>query len=61
MITITRAANGYILSDNMRTALEIFPSLDLLFARLLLRFEGLASSFTGESYGTVMIVRSKPL
>lgn len=55
MMVIRKAENGYV-ADHKGIE-RVFLSLDDLMRHLLLVFEGRCSSFAGESYGSVRIVR----
>ena len=57
-IQIERVYNGYIFRPNIGEA-ELFLSIQGLFDRLLLYFEGRASNFNGEAYGKVVIETEK--
>ena len=54
MITIEKVSNGYIVIDN-RGQRKVFLALQEVFDYLLLHFEGLAVSFSGELFGQVII------
>jgi len=55
MVTIKKVNNGYVVS--FRTSEEVYTELQEVFERLLLHFEGLASTFTGDMHGTVIVQR----
>lgn len=57
MAEIRAAQNGYILKIDSYSTEEVFLSLGDVFNRLLLHYEGLSSTFTGDSYGKVIIDR----
>ena len=57
-IQIEKVYNGYIFRPNIGEA-ELFMSTQGLFDRLLLYFEGKASSFNGNAYGKVVIETEK--
>lgn len=57
MITIEKVDNGYILRGNHWE--EVYSSLEGVFDRLLLAFDGRSKHFSGDHYGEVSIVRGK--
>jgi hypothetical protein len=57
MIRIEKVKNGYIVST-WRTK-EVLATLDEVLGRLLLHFEGRCESFGGDSYGKVIVERTK--
>ena len=54
-MVIRQAANGYV-ADHKGIE-RVFLTLDDLMRHLLLVYEGRCSSFAGDSYGAVRIVR----
>ena len=56
MIQIKKAHNGYIVESTVGTTM-VFLTIDDLLNDLLLRFEGLAKTFSGKSRGGVIVWR----
>jgi hypothetical protein len=54
-VTIEQAGNGYIIRTD--DILEIETTLEGVFNRLLMHFENLSPTFTGEYFGNVVIFR----
>ena len=54
-VSIQKAHNGYILTiDHIP---EVYYTIDDVFSRLLLYFEGRCKDFTGDQQGSVVIER----
>lgn len=58
MITIERIANGWTVTEGMRT--EAFLDLHSLFDHLLLMIDGRSELFGGDSYGKVILKLKEP-
>jgi hypothetical protein len=56
---IERAQNGYMFYGGVLSQPEIFLTLDELFERLLLYYEGRCDSFGGDLFGKVIVEREK--
>ncbi len=57
IVKIERVENGFILElDNTKT---VYLTLDELFERLLLHYEGKSKVFYHEAYGNVIIERDR--
>lgn len=57
MIKIKHVINGYIVDTDGEETIHV--TLDEVFNKLLIHFEGRASSFTGNAFGIVSIQRGK--
>ena len=57
-MNIKKVTNGYIIKNKFGTE-EIFQSIEEVFNRLLLHFEGKSEKFDGDSYGKVILRNSK--
>jgi len=57
MIELKQVSNGYVVSGFSGGGTEVYTSLDDVFRRLLLFFEGRGPEFVGSNYGDVQIVR----
>jgi len=55
-IEIGKIHNGYLVDDGWGVR-SVYQTLEEVFEDLLLLFEGRASTFSGESYGRVVIER----
>lgn len=62
-IEIEKVTNGYIARRKVMAGFEndirVFNTLDDLFEYLLLLLEGRSTSFSGDSYGKVEIIRKR--
>jgi len=56
MYEIEKVSNGYLITNKWNCRF-IYQTLEEVFEALLLHFEGRASTFSGESYGRVVIER----
>lgn len=54
-ITIEKVNNGYIVKTNLETL--VYKTLDEVMEFMLLHYEGLCSSFTGQLFGKVQVYR----
>ena len=57
-MNIEKVRNGYICDDG-HNGKEVFGTIDEVFDRMLLHFEGRCKNFTGDSYGNVIVEREK--
>ena len=55
---IIKVSNGYIIQDNYSEK-EVYQTLDEVFERLLMHFEGRSETFGGNSFGKVRIERKE--
>ena len=53
---IKKASNGYIVKSESWDVF-VYKTLDEVFELMLLQYEGLSSSFSGDLYGKVQILR----
>ena len=56
-ICIRRAVNGYIVDVENKE--RVYQTLDEVFTELLMTFEGRADTFTGKSFGRVVVSRER--